>query len=419
MRPRLFFALGVALVGANCNAHPVGETEQQEQQCVARSTWVKGGQGRQVANTAVMRDLAKHRAVLLGEDHDNPEHHRWQLHTIAQLYALQPSMALGFESFPRKVQPILDRWVAGELGEKEFLTAVDWSTIWTYDANFYMPIFNFARMNRIPLLALNVDRKLVSLVGEKGWDNVPVEQREGVSTPAKAPKEYLELLAEIFGQHKPGAGHGHPAADAPATESDPETPPTLDLKDPALLRFVQGQTLWDRAMAEGIFTALRKKRTDLVVGVMGAGHIMGGFGVPYQLKDLGEKRTVTALAWDGSLECDALKRNVVDYAFGISPNFVPGDEEEKPKLGVYLELGEGGVLIKKVVPDSVAEKAELKPDDIIINIAGMKVEKVADVVDAVQRTAFGTWLPLVVKRGDGQKEVVAKFEVKAAHGVAP
>lgn len=409
MRPCSLVALGVFLIGANCNAQPVVEPTETEQQCVARAAWVKGG-GKQVGNTTVLRDLAKQRVVLLGEDHDNPEHHRWQLHTLAQLYAIEPDMAIGFESFPRKVQPILDRWVAGEMSEKEFLTAVDWTAIWTYDANFYMPMFAFARMNRIPMIALNVERTLVSQVGEKGWDNVPVEQREGVSTPAPAPREYVELLAEIFGQHTPAPSHGHPTADTPIPESDPETPPTLDLKDPALLRFVQSQTVWDRAMAEAILKSLRKDRVRLVVGVLGAGHVMGGFGVPYQLAQLGEKRTATALPWDGSLECDALRRTVVDYAFGIGADFVPGEQEqEKPKLGVFLEMIDNVVVIKKVVPDSVAEKAELLAGDIVTDVAGGKVEKVSDVVEAVQRTAFGTWLPITVKRGSEQKDIVAKF----------
>ncbi len=423
MRPRSLLAVSALLIGANCNAHPVAEPVEQEQQCVARSAWVKGGEGRQVGNSAVLRELAKQRAVLLGEDHDNPEHHRWQLHTIAQLYAIEPNMAIGFESFPRKVQPLLDKWVAGDLDEKEFLSAVDWATIWTYDANLYMPIFAFARMNRIPMVALNVERSLVTQVGEKGWDGVPIDQREGVTTPAPPQQAYVELLADIFGQHRAAPGHGAPGHEAApgdtpvhgtaAATAAPETPPAPDLKNPALLRFVQSQTVWDRAMAEAIYKALHKDKVRLVVGVLGAGHIMGGFGVPYQLKQLGEKRTVTALPWDGSLECDALHRAVVDYAFGVDSDFGPSDQaDEKPKLGVYLEMSNNGVLIKKVVADSVAEKAQLQEGDIITRVAGKKAEKVSHVVEAVQRTAFGTWLPLLITRGTEEKEIIARFQSK-------
>ena len=46
--------------------------------------------------------LAKRGVVLLGESHDQAEHHRWQLHTIAALFSHRPGMVLGFEMLDRK-----------------------------------------------------------------------------------------------------------------------------------------------------------------------------------------------------------------------------------------------------------------------------------------------------------------------------
>ncbi|MCK7515243.1 MAG: ChaN family lipoprotein [Desulfobacterales bacterium] len=59
--------------------------------------------------------MAQREAVLLGEQHDDADHHRWQLQMLAALHAQRPNMVIGFEMFPRRVQPALDRWVAGEL----------------------------------------------------------------------------------------------------------------------------------------------------------------------------------------------------------------------------------------------------------------------------------------------------------------
>src|SRR5450830_1914951 len=73
-----------------------------------------------IVNDPIAR-LARHSVVLLGETHDAAEHHRWQLHTIAGLYALRPDLALGFEMLPRQVQPVLARWTNGELTEAAFL----------------------------------------------------------------------------------------------------------------------------------------------------------------------------------------------------------------------------------------------------------------------------------------------------------
>jgi len=58
------------------------------------------------------------------------------------------------------------------------------ATVWGYDAALYMPLFQFARLNRIPMIALNVERKLVSRVGQQGWEGVPAAEREGLSDPA-------------------------------------------------------------------------------------------------------------------------------------------------------------------------------------------------------------------------------------------
>ena len=111
--------------------------------------------------------------TLLGENHDDPDHHRWELQTVAALAALHPKLVLGFEMFPRRVQTVLDRWVAGDLNESAFLKLSDWSQVWGTDATFYLPLFQFARINRIPMVALNVENSFTHTVGEKGLAAVP------------------------------------------------------------------------------------------------------------------------------------------------------------------------------------------------------------------------------------------------------
>ena len=134
---------------------------------------------------ALLAELATRPVVLLGESHDNAEHHRWQLHTIAALHALQPNLVLGFEMFPRRVQKALDEWVAGELSEEEFLKRSEWNRVWGFDARLYMPIFDFARMHRVPMIALNVDRDLVARVGERGWAGIPEPRARGRERPGR------------------------------------------------------------------------------------------------------------------------------------------------------------------------------------------------------------------------------------------
>src|SRR5664279_5766138 len=56
----------------------------------------------------------------------------------AALFSHRPGMVLGFEMFPRRVQPVLDRWSKGELNEADFLRQVDWPQIWGFADTLYL-----------------------------------------------------------------------------------------------------------------------------------------------------------------------------------------------------------------------------------------------------------------------------------------
>jgi uncharacterized iron-regulated protein len=248
----------------------------------------------------VLVALAKRGVVLLGESHDEAEHHRWQLHTIAALFGRRPDMVLGFEMFPRRVQPVLDRWSKGELDENAFLREVDWPQIWGIADELYMPLFHFARMHRLPMLALNVDRATNRRVAAQGFAAVLNTEREGVGDPAPASAFYRDRLFEWFKKH-PAAGH-----DARATSEPFE-------------RFVRAQLFWDRAMAEVIAGARRDGQRPLVVGIMGSGHVEYGDGVPYQLAALGVDDVTTALPWCADTDYPIHDPPIADVLFGVAP----------------------------------------------------------------------------------------------------
>ena len=143
--------------------------------CATYGGWIDVKTGRSLDRAELFGDLvAKGAVVLLGESHTDVDHHLWQLQTVAALHGRGANLVIGFEAFPRRLQPVLDDWIAGKLTDEAFLKASEWRQVWGYDAALYMPLFEFARLNRIPMIALNVERTLVSQVGQKGWDAVPV-----------------------------------------------------------------------------------------------------------------------------------------------------------------------------------------------------------------------------------------------------
>lgn len=95
--------------------------------------WNAPGSERTIDHSSIIAGGATAPVVLLGEIHDNPEHHRWQSGVTAGLLGQRRNLVLGFEAFPRHVQPVLDRWVSGELTEAAFLREVDWWRNWGFD----------------------------------------------------------------------------------------------------------------------------------------------------------------------------------------------------------------------------------------------------------------------------------------------
>lgn len=370
--------------------------------CGTPGTWLDPATGAAVAPDALLAALAKRPVVLLGESHDNAEHHRWQLQTMAALHGREPRMVLGFEMFPRRVQPALDRWVEGELDVEAFLAAAEWRTVWNFDPALYLPLFHFARQNRIPMVALNVDRALVARVGREGWVAVPRDERAGLSDPAPAGAAYRKVLAQVFAQKQ--------ALKAGASEpEDGEAAIAAILRDEDFGRFVEAQLTWDRAMAERLAEARRDNPGSLVVGIAGRGHIDRGHGIPRQLADLGIPDAAVLVPVGTAAACDGLAADLADAAFVVEDPSRIERAPPKPKLGIMIETAEGGVRVMRVVAGSVAEAADLAPGDLVVAAAGFPVETTSDLIEIVQRQAPGTWLPLEIRRDNKAFEAVAKF----------
>ena len=359
-----------------------------------------------INTSKLIQASAGNKIILLGEHHDNMEHHRWQLQMIIALHTLNPKLALGFEMFPRKSQAVLDKWVRGELSEAEFLKQTDWDGYWSFDPQLYMPMFHYARMNGIPMYALNVDRDLIRQVGQQGWANIDAEQREGISDSAPASEGYRQMLAGVFMQH--GSQHDK----KPSEEDMAKT-----LAMPAFNRFVESQLVWDRAMAEAIATAVKSNADAQVVAVLGSGHMMYHFGVPEQLQAMSLPKPKALVPWDPEFECEYIQANFADAVIGLKTirHSEQDDKQDKPKLGVYLDTTEQGVIISKVMPDSIAEQMTLKDHDMIIKMAGRDIAEIAEVIEIVKATQFGTWLPITIKREDELIEFIAKFPAASKH----
>jgi uncharacterized iron-regulated protein len=267
--------------------------------CVVAGRWTDPATGRHPAQGDVLVRASQARIVLLGERHDAPEDHRWQLDVLAGLLASTDRLAVGFEAFARPAQETLDAWAEGDLSVDAMLERSRWRDAWGMDPTLYLPLLHFGRRHRLPLVALNVERALVARVGRAGWDSLSPSERQGLGDPAPPAPRYVERLLASYADHTC-------------------RPPAAVRDTPGFRRFLDAQLLWDRAMAEALAATATRPDAPLVVGLIGSGHLEYADGVPHQLRALGIDEVVVLLPWDVSTSC-TVPRGVADGVFGVAP----------------------------------------------------------------------------------------------------
>jgi serine protease Do len=94
-------------------------------------------------------------------------------------------------------------------------------------------------------------------------------------------------------------------------------------------------------------------------------------------------------------------------------------DEVDPGMGQYFELDDDrGVVIMEVVPDSPAEKAGIKADDVVVELEGQLVEGVNDFRNRVAMYKPGSRVDLMVVRDGKRKKLSAVLAKQPGDGFA-
>ncbi|WP_338581818.1 ChaN family lipoprotein [Pseudomonas sp. MAG733B] len=237
-------------------------------------------QGRNHADLGVIRELATGRTltpqelverlaaaprVLVGEQHDNPDHHAVQLWLLRQLAAQRPQGSLLMEMLNPDQQAKVDAaQAATRAGQPtaDAYQALSWQANW--DWGVYGAIVTYALRQPYPLLSANLDRSQIMQI---------YKQRPTLSGEASITQQVQATLLEDIRESHCGL--------LPETQM------------PAMLAVQQQR---DRRMAERLMAA----PTPAVL-LAGAFHVRKDLGVPLHLKDLGagEGNAVLVLAEAG------------------------------------------------------------------------------------------------------------------------
>ena len=235
--------------------------------------------------TLVQR-LAASRYVLLGERHDNPEHHTRQAQLVRDLVAAGRRPAVGFEMISTDDGPAIARYLIGSPKSAAGLgAAVNWQRSGWPDWRLYEPIAQAALDAGLPIVATNLSRAATDAVRRNGLGGLgPRLQAQLKLDAPPAPEVRAAMARELRDSH---------------CGEQPE--PVLD-------RMVDVQWARDARMAEAL---ARAGGRDGAVLIAGGGHVRRDRGVPTHLARHAPGTTVASVAL---LEVDPDAAAPADYA---------------------------------------------------------------------------------------------------------
>lgn len=191
--------------------------------------------------------LTEHRVVMLGETHIDDVTHRVE-HAVLEGLAdrRDDRLVLTMEMFERDVQPVLDRYLAGEIDEAAML---EQARPWTNYRTGYRSLVETARARGIEVRAANAPRSTMMKAtgGAEAYQEIRREHPTWLPAEVFAASEaYWARVDRTIRGHGPGRG-----------------------KD----RTYSVQNLWDNTMADAVVEAARTNPEHLVLHVTGSFHI--------------------------------------------------------------------------------------------------------------------------------------------------
>ncbi|MCL5022543.1 MAG: ChaN family lipoprotein [Nitrospirae bacterium] len=231
--------------------------------CSGDDRVLRASDGKDIAFSTMIDDVRQAQVLFVGETHNSKRDHEFQLSVIKALHRARVPLAIGLEMFRADSQQILDQWVKGNLGEREFLNAYDdnWGVSW----HLYKAIFLFARDNGIPMVGLNVPADITRKVSLSGFSSLTQEELKrlppGIS--CSVDERYMDFIRRAY------AAHG--------------------VKDKSFVNFCEAQMVWDKAMAWHLAAYQKKNPGRMIVVLTGVGHAWKR-GIPEQLQEMAKLR---------------------------------------------------------------------------------------------------------------------------------
>lgn len=221
--------------------------------------------GEFISEDALLDRLAKTRFVMLGEKHDNADHHRLQARLLEGMVNRGRSPAVAFEMFDHSQADALEAYLRAHPTDAAGLgAAVDWDTTGWPAWETYQPIAEAALAGGLPMMTANFPRDTVRSLARQGLESLPDDQRAALALPESLPPKVDDVL-------RTAVVEGH-CGMMPEAMADP---------------MVRVQAARDAVMARAMIDGAALPGTDGAVLIAGNGHVRADAGAPWHIARLG------------------------------------------------------------------------------------------------------------------------------------
>jgi uncharacterized iron-regulated protein len=278
----------------------------------------EGSTGRSLGWADVMAAASWADCTFIGERHDDPVAHAVQLAVFEDLAAGYPGTALALEHLERNEQPLVDRYLRGEIAVDTFIDGTEsrnWAGKDTW-VPFFQPMIDAARDTDSPVIAANAPRDAVREARAIGHD----------AMRAKPADERVDFELPITKRNDPFAGDWNERWNAyfdrfvDIMSSDDDADPAATRE--RLANIFLSQSVWDGTMGASAALA-REQGAPKVVLCAGCFHIErdGGTVLQYEARRPSD-RVLTITVIDASSrtlrEEDRGAADIVIYGFPVA-----------------------------------------------------------------------------------------------------
>jgi len=244
--------------------------------------------GKEVRYEKMIKTAAKADVVFFGESHNDPISHWLELQVLKSLYEQDKKLTLAMEMFEADDQIVLNEYLNGTIEERHLLKE---AKMWDNYKTDYKPLVEFAKANKLPVVASNIPRRYANLIYRKGvqaLDSLPAEAKQWI---APLP---MEIDLELPGYKNMISSMGPHAASGSAAN------------------MAKSQASKDATMAY----FLVKYKQGKVYHVNGSYHSQNGEGILWYLKKLQPgitTATIHVVEQDQIESLDASNKNLADF----------------------------------------------------------------------------------------------------------